>query len=225
MPQHILIVEDEPAIADTIHYALQTEGFAVSRCDTGEAARRMLAGQDFSLMLLDVGLPDCNGFDLCREARKTSAIPIVFLTARGDEVDRIVGLELGADDYVAKPFSPRELSARVRAILRRCQAPEAQPETNAFALEDRTCEVRYFGQRLPLSPGEYRLLSVLIERIGWVLSREQLLALAWEDPASCEVRTIDTHIKTIRKKLQAVRPGANPIRTHHGMGYSLQSAE
>jgi len=119
MAQRILVVEDEPAIADTITYALRTEGFEVAWCSTAEEATRVLHENDISLIVLDVGLPDQNGFDLCKEIRKTSAVPIIFLTARTDEIDRVVGLEIGGDDYVPKPFSPRELAARVKAVLRR----------------------------------------------------------------------------------------------------------
>ncbi|MCP4646087.1 MAG: response regulator, partial [bacterium] len=129
MSQKILVVEDEPAIADTITYALQTEGFEVAWCTTATEALGILEEDEVSLIVLDVGLPDQNGFDLCKEIRKTSAVPVIFLTARADEIDRVVGLEIGGDDYVAKPFSPRELAARVKAVLRR--VPERDDESTA----------------------------------------------------------------------------------------------
>ncbi|HAR66675.1 MAG TPA: two-component system response regulator CreB [Lentisphaeria bacterium] len=226
MAQKILVVEDESAIADTIQYALATEGFDVTVVGTGSAAREALAAAQFELAVLDVGLPDCNGFDLFRELRRSSELPVVFLTARSEEVDRIVGLEIGADDYMAKPFSPRELTARVRAILRRCASakdpePEVAESAPGFSHCESACEIRYHGELLRLSRGEYRLLTAMLSRPGWVLSREQLLDLAWDDPMASEPRTVDTHIKTIRAKLRKITPDQCPIITHHSMGYSL----
>ena len=224
----ILVVEDEPSIADNIAYALTTEGFTPVRCATGEEARRGLAAGDIALVILDLGLPDVGGFDLLREIRKSSAVPLIVETARAEEVDRIVGLEMGADDYVVKPVSPRELTARVRAVLRRAagKGPSAGPapraESAGFEIDDARYLIRYHGEALDLSRYEFRLLRVLVTNPGRVYSREQLLAHISEEPEMSLERTIDTHVKTLRKKLDAVRPGESPIVTHRGLGYSLQ---
>jgi two-component system catabolic regulation response regulator CreB len=210
----ILLVEDEPSIADNIVYALKTEGFAPTWCQTGRDALQRLASESFALVILDVGLPDMNGFDVCRQIRTTSNVPVVFVTARKDEIDRVVGLEIGADDYVVKPFTPRELTARIRAILRSTGA--------LFAVDEERCEIRYHGTPLHLSRYEFRLLKVLIQKPGRVYSRDQLMELAWEEPDTALDRTVDAHIKTLRAKLRAVRDEEDPIRTHRGLGYSLK---
>ncbi len=230
-PQTILVVEDEPSIAETIVYALRTEGFAPHWTGTGGEALTFLGSQAPALVVLDLGLPDMSGFDVCREIRKRSAVPVIFLTARGGEIDRIVGLELGADDYVAKPFSPRELTARVRAILRRAQVPpSAMPSPSPAALsatarwqhDAARCRVSYRGKSLELTRNEYRLLVALLESPGRVFSREQLMNAAWEDPAAALDRTVDAHIKSLRAKLRDAAPEADPIVTHRGLGYSLR---
>ena len=223
MRPKILLVEDEPSIADNILYALKTDGFEPVWCSTGQDALARSATEKFSLVILDVGLPDMNGFDLCRQLRASSTVPIIFVTARKDEIDRVVGLEIGADDYVVKPFSPRELTARVKAILRRTEhpAPAAGPPP-IFAVDDERCEIRYHGTPLALSRYEYRLLKILMLKPGRVFSREQLMEQAWEEPESAFDRTVDAHIKMLRAKLHAVRPDEDPIRTHRGLGYSMK---
>jgi two-component system catabolic regulation response regulator CreB len=229
MPPRILIIEDEPAIADNIVYALETEGFACRWCATGREGLAALDGT-FDLAVLDVGLPDIGGFDLCREIRKRHELPILFLTARAGEIDRVVGLELGADDYVVKPFSPRELAARIKAILRRTSkgnagdTPTAPPRDAGapFRLDAERCAIAYFGARLELSRYEYRLLAVLIEKPGRVWSREQLMERAWDEPEASLDRTVDAHIKSLRAKLRQVRPEVEAIVTHRGLGYSLK---
>jgi two-component system, OmpR family, catabolic regulation response regulator CreB len=220
----ILLVEDEPSIADNIIYALKTEGFAPTWCQTGSEGLRAFAEQNFALVILDVGLPDMNGFELCKKLRARSFVPIVFVTARKDEIDRVVGLEIGADDYVVKPFTPRELTARVKAILRRTESGGAtQPETaRLFSIDDERCEIRYCGSPLQLSRYEFRLLKVLVQKPGRVYSRDQLMEPAWEEPDTALDRTVDAHIKTLRAKLRAVREDEDPIRTHRGLGYSLK---
>ncbi|MCC6489423.1 MAG: two-component system response regulator CreB [Candidatus Hydrogenedentes bacterium] len=222
--QRILVVEDEPSIADNITYALQTEGFAVDWCATAEEALRILASSAISLVVLDVGLPDRNGFDLCRDIRRTSEVPIIFLTARSAEVDRVVGLEIGADDYMPKPFSPRELAARVRAVLRRAPKGEAGKGSPPlrFAVDAQRMRISYCGETLDLSRYEYRLLELLLRRPGWVFSREQIMEHVWEEPESSMDRTVDTHVKTIRAKLRRITPDIDPIQTHRGLGYSLK---
>jgi two-component system catabolic regulation response regulator CreB len=169
-----------------------------------------------------------NGFDLMREIRKTCSTPVLFLTARASEVDRVVGLELGADDYMVKPFSPRELVARVRAILRRTTKASTEREQTLpvtsrgpFLVDEARFAILYHGEALDLSRYEYRMLKALIENPGRVFSRQQLMNKAWDDPDMSLERTVDTHIKTIRRKLKAVRPDEDPISTHRGFGYSL----
>ncbi len=220
----ILVIEDEPSIADNILYALKTEGFVPTWAQTGRDALQAIARDAFALVILDVGLPDMNGFDVCRKIRAASEVPVVFVTARKDEIDRVVGLEIGADDYVVKPFAPRELTARVRAILRRTESGRAAPATAApvFAIDEERCEIRYHGAVLQLSRYEFRLLKVLVGKPGRVYSRDQLMELAWEEPDTALDRTVDAHIKTLRAKLRAVRDDHDPIRTHRGLGYSLK---
>jgi len=227
----ILVVEDEPSIADAISYALQTEGFVPLCVMTGKQTIDHLSGNDsISLVILDVGLPDTSGFDLLKRIRALSDLPVIFLTARTGEIDRVVGLELGADDYVAKPFSPRELTARVRAVLRRSVSqPARQPETTqqpatVFVIDEERCVISYYSVPLDLSRYEYRLLRVLISKPGRVFTREQLLDRISEEPEMSLQRTVDTHIKTIRQKLRQVRPDDDPIVTHRGFGYSLRES-
>ncbi len=227
----VLVVEDEPAIADTICYALTTDGFEPDWCSTGAAALEALAAGDPALIILDVGLPDVNGFELFKQIAGRTRAPVIFLTARAVEVDRIVGLELGADDYVAKPFSPRELTARVRAVLRRlvkAARPDAPPpaasQRSAFSVDDERRVITYRGQPLDLSRYEYRVLKLLVSRPGRVFSRDDILQQAWDEPDASYDRTVDAHIKTIRAKLKAVTPDVDPIRTHRGEGYSLREA-
>jgi len=224
--QTILVVEDEPPIAETIVYALQTEGFATRWTTTGRDALAALAEPGLALVILDIGLPDANGFDICREIRRRCAVPVIFLTARSDEVDRIVGLELGADDYVAKPFSPRELTARVRAVLRRSDGGSGRrPPPGAAARwqhDEARCRISYRGRPLELTRNEYRLLGALLAQPGRVFSRDQLMAAAWDDPGAALDRTVDAHVKSVRAKLRAIAPDADPIVTHRGLGYSLR---
>ncbi|MFC1498344.1 two-component system response regulator CreB [Verrucomicrobiota bacterium] len=224
----ILIVEDEPAIADNITYALSTEGFESVWCSTAEEAETVLKDDKFNLIVLDIGLPDRNGFDFCKDIRKTSAIPIIFLTARSNEIDKVVGLEIGGDDYMVKPFSPRELAARVKAVLRRTPSATDSENTNIvnspFFIDKKRMKISYFGKPLDLSRYEYKILEVLIKRPGWVFSRDQLMDLAWEEPEASLDRTVDTHIKTLRAKLKKIKPKIDPIKTHRGLGYSLKES-
>jgi two-component system catabolic regulation response regulator CreB len=217
----ILVVEDEPAIADAIQYALESEGFRCLRLEAGAGVVDVLERQPVALVVLDIGLPDVSGVEVCRQIRQRHDVPVIFLTARAGEMDRVVGLELGADDYVAKPFSPRELAARAKAVLRRTGGHGA-PAGAAFQVDEERRVVSYFGKALDLSRYEYRLLCLLVKRPGRVYSREQLMEQAWDSPESSLDRTVDAHIKNIRAKLRAVRPELDPIATHRGMGYSLK---
>jgi two-component system catabolic regulation response regulator CreB len=232
----ILIVEDEPGIADTLQYALRTEGFEPVWCASAEAALAAVAQRAPSLVILDVGLPDMSGFELFKTLRARVDVPVVFLTARGDEIDRVVGLELGADDYVAKPFSPRELVARVRGVLRRtakgaataasatsapAKAKAAPPAPAPIAVDEGRMQIRYHGRLLELSRYEYGLLKTLASRPGHVFSRDALLERVWGNDTESMDRTVDAHVKTVRAKMKAIAPDEEPIRTHRGSGYSL----
>lgn len=221
--QHILIVEDEPAIADTLKYALETEGFEVRWCATARAAHEAMRVTPPDLVILDVGLPDESGFEFCRQVRQGSNVPIIFLTARDGEVDRVVGLEIGGDDYVVKPFSPREVSARVRAILRRSAgSATAAMRESPLQIDALKQSVTLQGAPVELSRYEFRLLQVLAEHPGQVFSRDQLMDLVWESPEASFDRTVDTHIKTLRAKLRAAAPDLELIITHRGVGYALR---
>lgn len=228
MPR-VLLVEDEPAIADILVYALETECFAVVHALTGADALAAAEREPFDLAVLDIGLPDMTGLEVCRRLRQTSSIPVLFLTARGGEVDRILGLELGGDDYVTKPFSPREIVARVRAILRRSQAPAPALPASSVCSDPEILHhdtgamcIHCHGELLHLTAHEYKLLLVLLAKPGRVFTRDQLLENAWQDPGAVTDRTIDAHIKSIRAKLRAARAGAEDlIQTRRGLGYLL----
>ena len=250
----ILIVEDEPGIADTLQYALSTDGFEPHWVTSGAAALEHMHDNtqpEPALVIMDLGLPDIHGFDLYKQLRKTSEVPVLFLTARSAEIDRVVGLELGADDYVTKPFSPRELVARVRTVLRRTSragavapatgaaphaalrqaqgerepsataTPDAANTRTPFAVDEGRRAIRYYGQLLDLSRYEYGLLKTLIARPGIVFTRDQLLSLVWDNGSDSFDRTVDAHVKTLRAKLRAVAPELDAIRTHRGTGYAL----
>lgn len=224
----ILIIEDEPAIADTLIYALKTEGFTPVHCLTGSEGREALEKHGPDLVILDVGLPDCNGFDWCKELRGHSSVPVLFLTARNSEIDRVVGLEIGGDDYVSKPFSPREVTARVRAILRRgpvrkdgdVSDAESEHSGALLRIDEGALAAVYCNQPLVLTRYEFRLLKTLTGQSGRVLSRDQLMTAVWEDPGSSLDRTVDAHVKTLRAKLREINPDRNPIQTHRGVGYA-----
>ncbi len=215
----VLLVEDEGAIAQTVEFALRAEGFDTAHALTGRAALALAATGSFDLAILDIGLPDMDGFALCRELRRGRDLPVIFLTARDAEADRVLGLEIGADDYVAKPFSPRELVARVRAVLRRSHG---QPANTGFEHDAAGQRLMFRGRLLDLTRYEYRLLAALLQRPGAILSRAQLLDRVWGHDSESSDRAVDTHVKTLRAKLRDVDPDADPIRTQRGLGYSLQ---
>jgi two-component system catabolic regulation response regulator CreB len=231
MKPMVLIIEDEGGIVDNIVYALKTEGFDTLWCSTGAKGLEALKTNEIALVILDVGLPDINGFELFKDLKKAGDVPVIFLTARSEEIDRVVGLEMGADDYVTKPFSPRELTARVKAVLRRAAQTESStgPGTDSkkspsfpFEYDDKRNAVYYCGQQVETSRYEYRVLRILIDHPGWVYSREQLMEMAWDEPDVSLLRTVDAHIKNLRRKLKAVTPDCDPIITHRGSGYALK---
>jgi two-component system catabolic regulation response regulator CreB len=224
----VLLVEDEPAIADALVYALETDRFVVAHALTGGDALHTFAQQAFDFVILDVGLPDMTGFDVCRKLRESSQVPVLFLTARAGEIDRILGLEIGGDDYVTKPFSPREITARVRAILRRSSAimetstATAKSCSRALQHDSVAMRIHCHGVCLDLTAHEYKLLLVLLENQGRVFTRDQLLEKAWYDPGAVTDRTVDAHIKTVRAKMRHAAPGAEDlIQTRRGLGYVL----
>lgn len=218
---HILIVEDEAAIADTLIFALQGEGFATTWLSLGAAALEHQRQTPADLIILDIGLPDISGFETCKQLRRFSEVPVLFLSARDAEIDRVVGLEIGADDYVVKPFSPREVAARVKAILKRiAPRPAIDIASALFSIDPERVQISYRGQNLSLTRHEFRLLQCLLEQPERVFSREQLLdALGVAADAGYE-RSIDSQIKSVRAKLRLVRADAEPIQTHRGLGYS-----
>ena len=237
---HILIVEDEPSIADTLLFVLQSEGFLVTWKTLAGDALDLLQNTAVDLVIMDVGLPDVTGFEACKQLRKFSNVPVIFLTARGDELDRVVGLEIGADDYVVKPFSPREVAARVKAILKRTAPlatsnsalPPLEPvnmlsvknrnQKNDFRIDSEKFQIFYFDQLLQLTRVEFKLLQVLIEQPQRVFSRDQLLNAIGAATEAGYDRSIDTHIKTLRAKLRNIAADAEPIQTQRGFGYSYQ---
>lgn len=228
MRKRILLLEDEQAIADTLLYALQSEGFEVQHVRLAGDALEALRTQTPDLAILDVGVPDGNGFDVCRAIRKTSEMPIVFLTARHEEIDRVLGLELGADDYVVKPFSPREVCARVRAILRRSAAlpvaasPEQAPQGPLLQLDEAAQRISCGGEWLTLTRYEFQLLATLLRRPERIFSRVELMDLVWGGALDTSDRTVDAHVKLLRAKLRARGVVAELIQTHRNMGYSIR---
>lgn len=226
MTTSILLVEDDRPIAENVILALAREGLDCHHVSLANEALDLLRAGGFDLAILDVGLPDGNGFDLCRTLRGFSDVPVIFLTARSDEIDRVVGLEIGADDYVLKPFSPRELAARVKTVLRRShRAAGALPNSTAaqpplIEVDEERARISCRGIPLELSRTEYLMLKAMAAHPEKVFSRAELMDAAGLAEASLE-RSVDTHIKALRAKLAAHAPDADPIRTHRGLGYSL----
>jgi two-component system, OmpR family, catabolic regulation response regulator CreB len=218
----ILLVEDEVAIADSLLFSLAGEGFEVQWVSLAREALAHLRTQPVDLVILDVGLPDMTGFECLKALREFSEVPAIFLTARTSEVDRVVGLEIGADDYVVKPFSPREVAARVRAILKRSQRSSPNPTTGEFRVDEERAEISYRGAALKLTPHEFGILTQLLAEPRKVFRREQLLqGLGVAADAGYE-RNIDGHVRSLRAKLREVNAEEEPIQTHRGFGYSYQ---
>jgi len=225
----ILIIEDEQEIAETMQYAITSEGMQALWVANGAEAKQSLKHNNISLCILDVGLPDCSGFELLKEIRQSTEfdndVPVLMLTARNEEIDRIVGLEIGADDYVAKPFSPREVVARVKAILKRSQKPKQETVSaslNGFSHDQNSHRISYNNVPLDLTKAEYSLLQTFLEQPKRVFSRRQLIDNVWSSNHPSDDRIIDTHIKTLRAKLRTQNPHTDFIITHRGFGYSLE---
>lgn len=222
--RHVLIADDEERIRDVVQYTLEREGFQVSLAADGQEALDALEKLDVDLVVLDVMMPRVDGLEVCRRLRQRATTPVLFLSAKAEEVDRIVGLELGGDDYLSKPFSPRELLARVKAILRRFAPPAPSEESQSTPLshgpiriEPARHQVTCGGELIKLTATEFGALAALFERPGIVLSRAQLMQRAYAYDNHVTERTIDTHIRRIRAKFRPY--GVDPIETVHGVGY------
>ncbi len=233
---HVLVVDDEPRIREVVQYALEREGYRVTTAVDAKGADLALRSDSVDLVVLDIMLPDKSGLELCRSLRERRRTPVLFLSARGEELDRIIGLEVGGDDYLPKPFSPRELVARVRAVLRRAQPQEpdasqepSRPRTERsreplrvgeLLIDAERHEVRAAGEEVRLTHTEFGILEALAARPGVVFTREQLIVAATDDGVHISERTIDTHVRRIRSKLR--ERGLAPIETVHGVGYKLR---
>ncbi|MDH5649865.1 MAG: two-component system response regulator CreB [Gammaproteobacteria bacterium] len=226
----LLLVEDEAAIADTVVYALEESRFSVKWCQLGREALHYLQNSgDVALVILDVGLPDGSGFDVCKAIRHFSEVPIIFLTARGEELDRVIGLEIGGDDYVTKPFSPRELVSRVKVILKRV-LPQSEPAPGSntisaplteFTIDEQRACILLQGHSLELTRYEFLILQLLLSQPERVFTRDQIMNAVWVQPETSLDRAVDSHIKSLRSKLRQVQPNREYIKTHRGLGYSI----
>lgn len=234
MSPRILVVDDEPAVVELLVYNLGKAHYEVLVATDGRQALRLAQEQAPDLIVLDLMLPEIDGLDVCRELRRSSQVPIIMLTAMGEEVDRVVGLELGADDYLCKPFSVRELLARIKAVLRRAPGQEDQPAPAAATLlvgpgnlrlniEQREAFVQ--ATPLDLSRLEFDLLHTFLSHMGWVLSREQLLSQVWGYDYPGDDRAVDSAIKRLRAKLRAVDPEADGIVAVRGIGYKFKRSD
>jgi two-component system catabolic regulation response regulator CreB len=233
MQTTVLLIEDEAAIADNILYALHSENFKTHWLNLGSPALDYLRDNGVDLVILDVGLPDINGFELCKKIRQFSDVPLIFLTARDSEIDRVVGLEIGADDYVVKPFSPRELVARVKVILRRQsinnhlvttdQQRIKVSQNTVFNVDNDKRKICYRDQALQLTAYQFGVLSLLLSQPERVFSREQLMDAVWPAHQGSFDRAVDTTIKQLRAKLKAIDQDEQPLVTHRGIGYSINN--
>ena len=219
---HILIVEDEPKLAALVGDYLRSSGYESSWVADGREAVPAVKASQPDLVLLDLMLPGRDGLDICRELRSFSDVPIIMLTARVEEIDRLLGLELGADDYICKPFSPREVVARVKAILRRARGSGEQVSSVVLRIDEATHSAVFRGITLELTPVEFRLLKTLAANPGRVFSRDHLLDNLYLDHRVVTDRTVDSHIKNLRRKLEQAAPGQDPIRSIYGVGYKLE---
>ncbi len=229
MTQSVLIVEDEPKLAQLLSQYLEHSGYQVHCLGDGTLVEPWIRENNPDLMLLDLMLPGKDGIAICREVRSWSNIPIIMVTARVDEIDRLLGLELGADDYVCKPFSPREVVARVKAVLRRgVLDPRISSDVDNLIQygiirldrERFRCEIA--DKEVVLTPVEFRLLEALMKNVGKVLSRTRLMDVSYEDERVVSDRTIDSHIKNLRKKISEAAPESDPIQSIYGIGYRLE---
>jgi two-component system response regulator BaeR len=228
MSQRILIVEDETDLAQILAEYLQRDGFVATTIADGLVAMAELRRAPPELLLLDLMLPGMDGISILRELRKTSELPVIMVTARTEEIDRLLGLELGADDYVCKPYSPREVVARVKSVLRRTQGAAnavagSTPHRSALEIDAGALQARFAGKNLELTPKEFRLLQTLAGKPGRVFSRAQLLDALYEDNLEVSERAIDSHLKNLRRKLAPAFPDEEPIRSIYGVGFAFEA--
>jgi two-component system, OmpR family, response regulator len=225
----VLIVDDDSHIRDVIRFALQKEGFATDEVANGREALARIEKRAPSLVILDIMMPEMDGIEVCRRVRATSRLPIIFLSSRDEEIDRILGLELGGDDYMSKPFSPRELVARVRAVLRRAEPPAKEDRATReprllsrgpLEIDLDAHSVRWKGKALVLTVTEFGILRTLLGYPGKVFTRDELMTGAYDDSTVVSDRTIDSHVRRLRQKFEQL--GADPIRTVFGVGYQLE---
>jgi len=225
----ILVVDDEVSITEFVQYNLKKEGYDVTVAHDGASALDLFAKNDFSLVILDIMMPDINGYEVCKRLRATSKVPVLFLSARDTEIDKVVGLEIGGDDYLTKPFGVRELTARVKALLRRSSFESGgSGDSNTIQAAGITLDQSaHFAEcasgPIDLTPREFELLNCLMQRAGKVLSREQLLRDAWGWEYLVETKTVDTHVKRLRDKLEAAGLDPNTIETVRGYGYRFKA--
>jgi len=225
-PQTVLVVEDEQSIASFVSLYLKNAGYGVRAVGTGAGALNAVAAEMPSLIVLDLNLPDMDGIEICRRIRKSSDVPIIMLTARDEDVDKIIGLEVGADDYLTKPFNPRELVARVKSILRR-STPDRKDVASAVIRHGDLCvdagrrEAKVGDEEIKLAPKEFDLLWELLDHRGLVLTRDQLLERVWGYTFAGDTRTVDVHVRQLRRKLGE----ASPVVTVWGVGYKVSPAK
>jgi two-component system response regulator BaeR len=221
-PARILVVEDDAKIAAVLLDYFQAAGFQTAHLADGRSAVEHVRSKPVDLIILDLMLPQMDGLEVCKTVRGFSQVPIIMVTARIDEIDRLLGLELGADDYVCKPFSPREVVARAKAQLRRSGTLQVQQSGPRFLVERDQMRILVDGAALPLTPVEFRLLAELVGHPGRVYSRQQLLDLAHEDQRDINDRTVDSHIKNIRRKIEARSPQLDCVQSVYGVGYRFE---
>lgn len=230
-PARILVVDDEASITEFVSYNLRKEGWEVDVAATGDEALELARHNKFDLVVLDVMLPGMDGYEVCRRLRSSSDVPVLFLSARDTELDKVVGLEIGGDDYLAKPFGVRELTARVKALLRRAQpgtrdqaGTSERMEVSGIVLDEAAhVATATDGTIIDLTPREFELLACLMRHAGKVLSREQLLREAWDWEYLVETKTVDTHIKRLRDKLEAAGVDTSVVETVRGYGYRYRA--
>ncbi|MEN8262713.1 MAG: response regulator [Nitrospirota bacterium] len=225
MKTKILVVDDEKDILELVSYNLRQEGFEVGTSGNGEDALKLIKQNRYELIILDLMLPGIQGIDICKKLKvseNTASIPVIMLTAKGEELDKVLGLEMGADDYITKPFSPRELIARIKAVLRRTKeggVPEKKIRIGDLEINTDTYQVARRGEKIKLSATEYKLLLYLVQKKGRVFNRDMLLDAVWKDESYVEPRTVDVHIRRLRTQIEDDPSNPVYIRTRRGIGY------
>lgn len=221
----ILIIEDEESIAEVLIAYCKKEGYITQHFSSGKGVVDYVGENKVDLMLLDLMLPEVDGLSICKQIRLFSVLPIIMLTAKSEEIDRLFGLEFGADDYICKPFSPREVIARIKAVLRRTEQSETNViKQSGFIMQPEKYMVSFKGEFIDLTPLEFKILELFLTHVERVFSRDDILNRAYQDTSDISDRNIDTHIKNIRKKINAIDINANPISSVYGAGYKFESS-